>query len=109
MSFDSYLEIVSIDATDLELEEYKPAILKFLDEHGIDHSAYVALQSAFTNSRAHFRVHSQYLYVLLRQVAPLFPDFDFDARGLGEEFRHTWICEFRGGQPTYVQGPWDYE
>jgi hypothetical protein len=42
-------------------------------------------------------------------LAPMFPELSFDARGLGEEFRHTWAAEYRDGRRVFMQGLWDYD
>ena len=109
MSFDSGLEISIIDGEAPDLRTLKGKILEQLDRDRIHHDVYEDIVETFLKRRGHFRVHSVYLLHLMDALAPMFPDVQFDARGLGEEFRHTWVAEYRDGRRVFTQGPWDYE
>ena len=108
MSFDSYLEVVLIDGEPPPLELLKPHILMQLDEDGMSHDVYEGIFDAFTQSRGNIATHCFYLRNLCDALAQLFPHIPFDARGLGEEFRDTWIAEYRDGQRVFSRGPWEY-
>jgi hypothetical protein len=108
MSFDSNLEIAIIDGSPPNFSVLRQAILRQLDEDGVHHDVFAAVESAFIRSRSSFRLHPAYLLQLMDEIAPLFPEVSFDARGLGESFRETWVAEYRDGQRIYTQGPWDY-
>ncbi len=109
MSFDSDLEIVIVDGDTPDIEAVRPRILQQLDKDGIHSDVYGSVSEAFSHSRSHFRVHSGYLLQLMDAIAKMIPEACFDARGLGEEFRDTWIAEYRNGTRVFTQGPWDYE
>jgi hypothetical protein len=109
MSFDSDLEIALVAGESPNLAALKDKILAQLDRDGIHHDVYQDVLDAFTNSRGHFRVHPAYLLSLMDALAPMFPDIPFDARGLGEEFRCTWVAEYRDGRRVFTEGPWDYD
>jgi hypothetical protein len=109
MSFDSDLEVALVDGEAPDLGSKKAQILAQLDRDGIHHDVYGDVSDAFLTGRGHFRVHAAYLLQLLDALAEMFPDVPFDARGLGEDFRSTWIAEFREGKRIYTQGPWAYE
>lgn len=104
MSFDTYLEIFLPDGEQPDLEALRPAILKQLDADGIHHDVCAAIEEAFNTSRARFSVHPAYLLQLMDELAPWFPETPFDARGLGEEFRETWVAEYRDGERVYTSG-----
>ena len=107
MSFDSDLDIALVDGKMPDFDSLRIRVLKRLAEDGIHQDVFSDIKAAFINQRAHFRLSSVYLLQLLDEIAPLFPDVAFDARGLGECFRETWIAEYRNGQRQYTQGPWD--
>jgi hypothetical protein len=109
MSFDSDLEIAVVSGELPDFQALRATIEKQLDDDGIHNDVFNSLTEAFLKSRSHFRVHPVYLLQLLDEIAPLFPGLGFDARGLGEWFRETWIAEYRDGQRVYTQGPWDEE
>ena len=107
MSFDSDLEIAVVTGVLPDFHALRASIVKQLEDDGIHPDVFNAIKEAFLSSRAHFRVHPVYLLQLLDEIAPLFPGLAFNARGLGEWFRETWIAEYRDGQRVYTQGPWD--
>ncbi|WP_395330778.1 hypothetical protein WBP06_00555 [Novosphingobium sp. BL-8H] len=109
MSFDSDLHIAIIGLEIPHFEKLKNNIIKQLDEDGISHDVFQDIVTSFTDGRGQFRLHSAYLMDFLDKIAPLFPEVNFDARGLGEEFRDTWVAEYREGRREYTQGPWDYD
>ena len=109
MSFDSDLEIVLIEGESPNIVALRARILEQLDRDRIHHDVYEDILDAFTKGRGHFRVHSAYLLNLVDALASMFPNLPFDARGLGEEFRHTWVAEYRDGVRVFTQGPWDYD
>jgi len=109
MSFDSDLEIFFVDDEVPDLGALRGKILAQLDRDGIHHDVYKDIVEAFAKGRGHFRVHPAYLLHLMDALAPLFPNAPFDARGLGEEFRGTWVAEYREGRRIFTQGPWDYD
>ena len=109
MSFDTDLEIALVDGDTPDLDAVKAKVLAQLDRDGMHHDVYSDITDAFSSGRSHFRVHPQYLLQLLDALAKLLPPISFDARAMGEQFRETWIAEYREGSRTYTQGPWDYE
>jgi hypothetical protein len=109
VSFDTGLEIAVVEGEAPDLETVRSKVLAQLDRDGIHHDVFSDLSEAFGSGRGHFRVHPLYLLQLLDAVARILPNVSFDARALGEQFRETWIAEYRAGSRLYTQGPWDYE
>jgi hypothetical protein len=109
MSFDSDLEVSFVDGDVPNFASLKGKILEQLDRDGIHHDVYDDIVKTFSTRRGHFRVHSAYLLQLTDALAPMFPEVSFDARGLGEEFRHTWVAEYRYGRRVFTRGPWGYD
>lgn len=109
MSFDTDLEIAIVDGEAPDLEAVKASVLAQLGRDGVHPDVYGDLAEAFGSGRSHFRVHPLYLLQLLDALAKLLPGVSFDARALGEQFRETWIAEYRDGARVFTQGPWDYE
>jgi len=109
MSFDSRLEIAIVGDDRPDLGVLKERILKQLDRDGMHHDVYADVEEAFREGRAHFRVHAAYLLELVDALAAMLPQLEFHARGFGEEFRTTWIAEYRDGRRIYIQGPWYYD
>lgn len=110
MSFYTALEIVCTGDADLpDMNAVSGDILKVLDTDGIHHDVLQGVRQAFETGQADLFVHAAYLVQLMESVAKLLPTYSFEARGLGEEFRHTWIRSFEEGKLTFEAGPWDYD
>lgn len=110
MSDQTNLQIQFIGDNDIpDISSKSDEVIKILFEDGIHKDILQDLIEAFSNNEAIFNVHSIYLLSLIENVAKLFPSAWFEARGLGEEFRHTWVAEFKEGNKTFIQGPWEYE
>jgi hypothetical protein len=109
LSFDTALEIALVDGDAPELDSQKSKILAQLDRDGIHHDVYSDISDAFSSGHGHFGVHPQYLLQLLDAIAKMVPDTPFDARALGEQFRETWVAEYREGSRVFTRGPWGYE
>lgn len=110
MSFYTALEISYTGGADApNIDTVSAAILKLLDEDGIHHNVLKSIKEAFERGRADFSVHSAYLAQLIQLISGLIPNCSFEARGLGEEFRHTWVRSFDEGRLVFEAGPWDYE
>ena len=110
MSFDSKLQICFLgDSDPVDIAPVSDAILLILKKDGIHRDVFSDLKAAFESGQADFRLHATYLKQLIQSVAPLLPTAHFEARGFGEEFRHTWIATFKNGVETFSQGPWDYD
>ncbi|MFZ6875562.1 hypothetical protein ACO0LF_26140 [Undibacterium sp. Di27W] len=110
MSEHTTLHIQFIGDNDIpDISDKSDEITKILSADGIHKDVLQDLIAAFSNNEAVFNVHSVYLISLIESVATLFPSAWFEARGLGEEFRFTWVAEFKEGNKVFIQGPWDYE
>jgi len=110
MSAQAILHIQFIGDNDVpDISSKSEEIIKILFEEGIHKDVLQDLIGAFSNNEAVFNVHSAYLLSLIENIAKLFPSAWFEARGLGEEFRYTWVAEFKEGSSVFIQGPWGYE
>lgn len=109
MSFDSSLELCFPGGEVPDLLSCEAPLRAELERSGVHGDVYKDLLQAFEDGQATFRVHAVYLLQLMDFVASLLPGVSIDARGLGEEFRHTWVAEYRSGERVYLQGPWDYK
>lgn len=107
MSFFSTLQIQYVDDP-IDIDSHSEQILKILKEDGIHSDVFSDLKAAFQNSTGDLSIDSIYLLGLVEAVAGMFPNHPFHARGLGEEFRYSWIREFENGIPVFSAGPWDY-
>lgn len=47
------------------------------------------------------------VYTEFEKIATLFPNIIFQARGIGEEFIHTWIMFIENGEIIYANKPWE--
>jgi hypothetical protein len=90
----------------LNIDAVADQVLRLLEAHCVDASAYVDLRGAVLGGEAEFALPSARVCALVEQVATLLPHFEFGARGFGEEFRDTWVREFANGTVTFKQGPW---
>lgn len=110
MSFHTKLQIQMLGSSEpVDFQNIEDSVLALLKVDGIHKDVYSDLRSAFGSGEADFNLHAAYLLVLVRKVAKILTDKEFEARCLGEEFRHTWIAAFRNGREIFCQGPWDYE
>lgn len=112
MSFHAHLEIAPVSFMPPDVGACRVAICALLDADGIHHDVFDDLALAFREGRAAVSVDAVYLLLLLDRVAPLLAavggaEADFDARGLGESVRSTWVAEYRGGERVFSAGPWD--
>lgn len=110
MSWETALQISYLeDCEALEIDDVLgDQILELLDNEGIHHDVLDDFDQAFDSGVASFNVHAASLALLVESIAALCPQLSFEARGLGEEFRDTWIREFRLGELVFEAGPWEY-
>jgi hypothetical protein len=110
MSFETTLQIQFGGTGDyMDIDAASGAVLQMLEDDGIHHAVYESLRDAFLTGESTFNVPPSYLCSLVERVAELLPIATFYARGLGEEFRATWVREFANGSLQFAEGPWDYE
>jgi len=110
MSYDTKLQIqYGADSDFMDIDPVSDAVLQILRDDRVHHAVYESLRDAFLLGEATFNVPAPYLSVLVERVAELLPTASFYARGLGEEFRGTWVREFANGSIAFAEGPWDYE
>lgn len=108
MSFLSILQIQYVGDS-LDVDEIADQILPILDEMGIARIVLNDLRDAFEDGESTLPMHSAYMLSLIESIAELKPELAFDARGLGEEYRDTWVREFENGKSVFAVGPWDYD
>jgi len=91
MSFYTELQVRYTDFDTIDLSTEKQKILEILTEDSIHEDVYDALVDAFTNGHAGLRIDSVYCLELIEKITALFPNANFECRGLGEEYFYTWI------------------
>ena len=110
MSFYTALEIAYTgDWEPPDIDTVSEKILHLLDSDGIHHDVLQNIRVAFDTGKADFFVHAAYLAQLIQSISEFFPNCSFEARGLGEEFRNTWVRSFEDGKLIFEVGPWDYD
>jgi hypothetical protein len=110
MSIYTKLEIQSLDGSEMpELGDVSDEILALLEEEDLDSEVLDALHLAFESGVAEVAVGAEDLAYLLEAISELVPESMFAARGLGEDFRSTWVREFANGERIFAAGPWTEE
>ncbi|ENL1823008.1 hypothetical protein AB4U73_003507, partial [Acinetobacter baumannii] len=78
-------------------------------EDSIHEDVYNALVDAFSNGQAGLNVDPVYCLELIEKITALFPNANFECRGLGEEYFYTWILCVENGQIIFSSKPWETE
>lgn len=109
MAWETALQIAYLDDSEpLEIEEVRDPIVELLDDEGLHPDVLDDIAEAFDVGVASFTLPADQLALLIESVAALAPQISFTARGLGEQFRDTWVREFRDGELVFEAGPWEY-
>ncbi|MDC5076257.1 hypothetical protein OW684_16170 [Acinetobacter baumannii] len=109
MSFYTELQVRYTDFDTIDLSTEKQNILEILTEDSIHEDVYNALVDAFSNGQAGLNVDPIYCLELIEKITALFPNANFECRGLGEEYFYTWILCVENGQIIFSSKPWETE
>lgn len=109
MSFYTELQVRYTDFDTIDLSTEKQKILEILTEDSIHEDVYSALVDAFSDGQASLKVDPVYCLQLIEKITPLFPNANFECRGLGEEYFYTWILCVENGQIIFSSKPWETE
>ncbi|HGQ7176433.1 TPA: hypothetical protein ACL1O8_001920 [Acinetobacter baumannii] len=109
MSFYTELQARYTDFDTIDLSTEKQNILEILTEDSIHEDVYNALVDAFSNGQAGLNVDPVYCLELIEKITALFPNANFECRGLGEEYFYTWILCVENGQIIFSSKPWETE
>lgn len=109
MSFYTELQFRYTDFDTIDLSTEKQKILEILTEDSIHEDVYGALVDAFSDGQASLNVDPVYCLQLIEKITPLFPNANFECRGLGEEYFYTWILCVENGQIIFSSKPWETE
>lgn len=109
MSFYTELQVRYTDFDTIDLSTEKQKILEILTEDSIHEDVYGALVDAFSDSQASLNVDPVYCLELIEKITALFPNANFECRGLGEEYFYTWILCVENGQIIFSSKPWETE
>lgn len=83
MSFYTELQVRYTDFDTIDLSTEKQNILEILTEDSIHEDVYNALVDAFSNGQAGLNVDPVYCLELIEKITALFPNANFECRGLG--------------------------
>ncbi len=109
MSFYTELQVRYTDFDTIDLSTEKQNILEILTEDSTHEDVYNALVDAFSNGQAGLNVDPVYCLELIEKITALFPNANFECRGLGEEYFYTWILCVENGQIIFSSKPWETE
>ncbi|HAV5577917.1 TPA: hypothetical protein JI117_14290 [Acinetobacter baumannii] len=109
MSFYTELQVRYTDFDTIDLSTEKQNILEILTEDSIHEDVYNALVDAFSNGQAGLNVDPVYCLELIEKITALFPNANFECRGLGEEYFYKWILCVENGQIIFSSKPWETE
>ncbi|MFW6764562.1 hypothetical protein ACODTN_17390 [Acinetobacter pittii] len=109
MSFYTELQVRYTDFDTIDLSTEKQKILEILTEDSIHEDVYGALVDAFSDGQAGLNVDPVYCLELIEKITALFPNANFECRGLGEEYFYTWILCVENGQIIFSSKPWETE
>ncbi len=109
MSFYTELQVRYTDFDTIDLSTEKQNILEILTEDSIHEDVYGDLVHAFSDGQAGLNVDPVYCLQLIEKITALFPNANFECRGLGEEYFYTWILCVENGQIIFSSKPWETE
>ena len=109
MSFYTELQVRYTDFDTIDLSTEKQKILEILTEGSIHEDVYGDLVHAFSDGQAGLNVDPVYCLQLIEKITALFPNANFECRGLGEEYFYTWILCVENGQIIFSSKPWETE
>ncbi|MFV5440876.1 hypothetical protein VXP84_14550 [Acinetobacter oleivorans] len=109
MSFYTELQVRYTDFDTIDLSTKKQKILEILTEDSIHEDVYGDLVHAFSDGQAGLNVDPVYCLQLIEKITALFPNANFECRGLGEEYFYTWILCVENGQIIFSSKPWETE
>ncbi|AMO42182.1 hypothetical protein ODQ17_15200 [Acinetobacter sp. IRS14] len=109
MSFYTELQVRYTDFDTIDLSTEKQKILEILTEDSIHEDVYGDLVHAFSDGQAGLNVDPVYCLQLIEKITALFPNANFECRGLGEEYFYTWILCVENGQIIFSSKPWETE
>ncbi|WP_335980287.1 hypothetical protein [Acinetobacter pittii] len=109
MSFYTELQVRYTDFDTIDLSTEKQKILEILTEDSIHEDVYGDLVHAFSDGQAGLNVDPVYCLELIEKITALFPNANFECRGLGEEYFYTWILCVENGQIIFSSKPWETE
>ncbi|PPC03149.1 hypothetical protein SOI76_18060 [Acinetobacter pittii] len=109
MSFYTELQVRYTDFDTIDLSTEKQEILEILKEDSIHEDVYGNLVDAFSDGQAGLNVDPVYCLQLIEKITALFPNANFECRGLGEEYFYTWILCVENGQIIFSSKPWETE
>ena len=109
MSFYTELQVRYTDFDTIDLSTEKQKILEILTEDSIHEDVYGDLVHAFSDGQAVLNVDPVYCLQLIEKITALFPNANFECRGLGEEYFYTWILCVENGQIIFSSKPWETE
>ncbi|KRI54469.1 hypothetical protein [Acinetobacter pittii] len=109
MSFYTELQVRYTDFDTIDLSTEKQKILEILTEDSIHEDVYGNLVDAFSDGQAGLNVDPVYCLQLIEKITALFPNANFECRGLGEEYFYTWILCVENGQIIFTSKPWETE
>ncbi|MNR93244.1 hypothetical protein D3C71_1369830 [compost metagenome] len=109
MSFFTELQVRHTDFDELDLPSQKNKILEILANDGIHEDVYTSLVTAFSEGKEGLNIDPIYCLELIEKIAELFPNSNFECRGLGEEYFYTWIICVENGLVIFKNQPWESE
>ena len=109
MSFYTELQVRYTDFDTIDFSTEKQKILEILTEDSIHEDVYGDLVHAFSDGQAGLNVDPVYCLQLIEKITALFPNANFECRGLGEEYFYTWILCVENGQIIFSSKPWETE
>ena len=109
MSFYTEPQVRYTDFDTIDLSTEKQKILEILTEDSIHEDVYGDLVHAFSDAQAGLNVDPVYCLQLIEKITALFPNANFECRGLGEEYFYTWILCVENGQIIFSSKPWETE
>ena len=109
MSFYTELHIRFTQFDEIDLSTQKQNILNLLAQDAIHQDIYQDLITAFTDGKSYLNVDPIYCLELIEKISALFPESNFECRGLGEEYFYTWILCIENGQVIFKNQPWESE
>lgn len=109
MSFYTELQVRYTDFDTIDLSTEKQKILEILTEDSIHEDVYGDLVHAFSDGQAGLNVDPVYCLQFIEKITALFPNANFECRGLGEEYFYTWILCVENGQIIFSSKPWETE
>ena len=107
MSYYNWVNLQYMDDIELDFALLKEPLRVHLDDSGIHQAVLKDVEELLAAHEATFKLSTPMIDEIFHLASRLQPDAVFGLQGRGEELRDVWVREYRAGEVTFSQGPFE--